>query len=456
MTSSMKYLLGAAALSFGLASGAFAAEPAAAPAATAPTPASATQAPSPAPGAPMDRGEYVARLANCVACHSTPGGAAFTGGLKMMTPVGAIYATNITPDKETGIGNYSLAEFDKAVRLGVAKDGHNLYPAMPYPSYAKLNAEDVKALYDYFMKSVPAVKQANLPSEIPAPLNMRWPLKIWNVLFFDSDTYKPKAGKDASWNRGAYLVQGAGHCGACHTPRGIAFNEKGYDETDSDFLTGAPLDNWSAPNLTQAPGTGLGRWSHGDILEFMKTGKNQFGSAFGTMIEVINNSSQYLTDEDQTAMATYLKSLAPQKDGLSAPYAFDQNTATLLRNGKVEGAGATLYLQQCKACHGDDGKGYAPYLAPLAGNPAVLDPDASSLINITLNGSARIVVAGMPDSYRMPQFRVMMNDQKIADVVNFIRTGWGNKGSAVTAADVAKIRKETNPASDRIEVLRMK
>jgi mono/diheme cytochrome c family protein len=419
-------------------------------------PADAAKAAAPAGAAPGDQGEYLARLANCVACHSVPGGKAFTGGLKMMTPLGAIYATNITPDPETGIGAYSLADFDRAVRKGVAKDGHRLYPAMPYPSYAKLTDDDVKALYDYFMKSVPAAKQANLPSEIPFPLNMRWPLALWNVLFFDDAPYKAKAAHDAAWNRGAYIVQGLGHCGACHTPRGIAFNEKGYDEASPLFLSGAPLDNWSAPNLTQASNTGLGRWTVQDIVAFMKTGRNQFGNAYGTMTEVINNSSQYMTEEDHLAVATYVKSLPAQRETIAKPYAYDGKTAADLHAGKLDAAGALTYLQSCRSCHGADGKGYPPYLPPLAGNPSVLDSDASSLINITLNGSARIVVQGMPDSYRMPQFRVMLTDQKIADVVNFMRAGWGNAAAPVTAAQVAKIRAETNPASDRIEVLRMK
>jgi len=417
----------------------------------------ATQAPAAQPLIPADPGEYLARAANCVACHSAPGGKAFAGGLKMMTPLGAIYATNITPDKETGIGAYTLEDFDKAVRLGVAKDGHRLYPAMPYPSYAKLTPEDVKALYDYFMKSVPAVNQPNPPSEIPWPLNMRWPLAIWNAIFFDDKPYANKADKDAAWNRGAYLVQGLGHCGACHTPRGLAFNEKALDESDSDFLIGAPLDNWSASNLTQAHNIGLGRWSEADIAQFMKLGHNQFGTVFGTMTEVINNSTQFMTDQDLMAMAVYLKSLPAVGEPKDAkPYAYDDTTTKMLRGGKVEQPGAVAYLQRCQTCHGADGKGYTPYLPPLAGNPAILDPDPVSLINITLNGSGRIVVAGLPHAYRMPQFRALLNDQQTADVVNFMRTSWGNAASTVSASDVKKIREATNPASDRVEVLRMK
>ena len=170
------------------------------------------------------RGEYLARAGDCVACHSAPGGKAFAGGLKMGTPLGAIYATNITPDVETGIGTYTLQDFDRAVRGGVAKDGRRLYPAMPYPSYAKLTDEDVRALYDYFMRAVPPVRQANRPSEIPALLSPRWPLAIWNALFTGNTGFTPNPEESAQWNRGAYLVEGLGHCGACHTARRLGLS----------------------------------------------------------------------------------------------------------------------------------------------------------------------------------------------------------------------------------------
>ena len=405
---------------------------------------------------PADRGEYVARLANCVACHSVPNAAPFSGGLKMATPLGAIYATNITPDKTNGIGNYSLEDFDKAVRLGVAKDGHQLYPAMPYPSYAKMNAADVQALYDFFMKTVQPAAVPNKPSEIPTPLNMRWPLAIWNIIVADDNAYKNVADKDAVWNRGAYLVQGAGHCGACHTPRGLAFNEKGYAEDDSAFLMGAPLDNWSASNLRQDVNTGLKRWTQADLEEFLKTGHNKFGTAFGTMTEVINNSTQYMTDADITAMATYLRSLPGSREKDANPYTVDTKATEALKARKYDVAGSMVYAQQCGTCHQSDGNGFAPYLPPLAGNPTVADPSAASLINIVLNASLRNVVDGLPDSYKMPQYRVLLKDQEIADVVTFIRSSWGNKASAVTAKDVADIRKATDPASDQINILRMK
>jgi mono/diheme cytochrome c family protein len=403
-----------------------------------------------------ERGEYIARLGNCVACHSVPDAPPFSGGLKMATPLGAIYATNITPDPETGIGNYTLEDFDRAMRLGIAKSGHRLYPAMPYPSYAKMSEEDMKALYDFFMKSVPPAKVENKPSEIPFPLNMRWPLALWNIVFADDARYEPKADQSAAWNRGAYLVQGLGHCGACHTPRGLAFNEKGYNENDDQFLIGADLDNWSASSLRQDVNTGLGAWKHEDLVEFLKTGHNRFGTAFGTMTEVINNSTQYMTDEDLAAMATYLQTLPGVREKDANPYAYDPAIEEKLKAHKYDVPGALVYAQQCMTCHRADGKGFAPYLPPLAGNPVVADPSPISLINIVLNASLAVVIDGMPDAYRMPQYRVLLNDQEVADVVTFIRTSWGNKAAPVTVEEVAKLRKDTDPVNDQIRILRMK
>ncbi|SAL37985.1 cytochrome c, class I [Caballeronia cordobensis] len=236
------------------------------------------------------RGAYLAKAGDCIACHSAPRGKPLAGGLPMMTPVGAIYTTNITPDPETGIGRYTEEEFARALREGVAKDGHNLYPAMPYPSYAKINDEDMHALYAYFMQGVTPVKQANREPDMKWPLNMRWPLKVWNAVFLDKGIYQNKTGKDVAWNRGAYLIQGLGHCGSCHTPRGIAFQEKGLDESSGAYLTGGLLDNWFASNLTGEHNTGLGRWSEQDIATFLKTGANAHASAFGSMTSVITTA----------------------------------------------------------------------------------------------------------------------------------------------------------------------
>jgi alcohol dehydrogenase (quinone), cytochrome c subunit len=403
---------------------------------------------------PESRGEYLARAGDCVACHSVPGGKAFAGGLKMGSPLGAIYSTNITPDAETGIGRYTLQDFDNALRRGIAKDGHRLYPAMPYPSYAKLTDEDVADLYAFFLKQVPAVQQANKPNEIPKLLSFRWPLAIWDLVFTDRGAYVAKKDHDAEWNRGAYLVQGLEHCGACHTPRGLAFQEKALDDSSAKFLSGAPLDGWSAPNLRSNLRTGLGAWSEDDIVEFLKTGHNRDGSAFGSMIDVVNNSTPYLSDADVKAIATYLKSLSPT--AAQPAYAYDDSTAAALKSGHAPQTGAAAYATSCSSCHGSDGKGFSPYLPRLAGNPTVLDNDPSSLINLVLNGSVPLVVEGTPDPYRMPQFRIRLTDQAIADALTFIRGGWGNQAPPVTAAEVATLRKTTDPTSDRVIILKMR
>jgi mono/diheme cytochrome c family protein len=405
-------------------------------------------------GPPGSQGEYLTRAGDCVACHSVPGGKAFAGGLKMGSPLGAIYSTNVTPDPETGIGTYSLEDFDRAVRRGVAKDGHRLYPAMPYPSYAKLTDADVAALYDFFMKQVPPIHQANLQSEILLLLSFRWPLAIWNLVFTTSGSYVAKSDRDAEWNRGAYLVQGLGHCGACHIPRGLAWQEKALDDSRSSYLSGALLDAWYAPGLRGDVRTGLGTWTKDDLADFLKHGHDRDGAAFGSMIDVVNNSTPYLSDSDINAIAVYLKSLPATF--AQQPVAYDDATTAALRSGHASQPGATIYTGTCANCHGFDGKGFGPYTPALANNPVVLDDDPSSLINLVLNGSNPLVVKGTPDAYRMPQFRLQYSDQEIADVVTFIRNGWGNQAPAVTAAEVAKLRKTTDPTSDRVIILKMR
>jgi len=419
--------------------------------------ASVHESPLPAAGSlgPSQSGdEYLARAADCVACHSIPGGKAFTGGLKMGTPLGAIYSTNITPDPETGIGRYSLADFDLAVRQGIAKDGHLLYPAMPYPSYVKLTDADVTALYRFFMKQVPPVRQANLTNEIPAILGFRWPLAFWNFFFAPSGNYVAKPDRDAAWNRGAYLVQGAGHCGACHTPRGLGVQEKALDDSSANYLAGVVLDGWYASSLRGDMRIGLGTWSKKEVGEFLKYGHNRVGTAFGSMIEVVNNSTSYFSDSDIDAIASYLKSLPATSEQQAITY---ENATTLaLRNRPTTEPGSAVYAASCASYHGFDAKGFTPYMPALAGNPVVLDDSPSSLINEVLNGSIPVVAQGTPDAYRMPQFRQQLSDQDIADVITFIRNRWGNQAPAVTASQVAKLRKTTDPTSDQVIILKMR
>lgn len=404
--------------------------------------------------APVDdalvaRGAYLAKVGDCVACHSAPKGKPYAGGLPMVTPMGKIFTTNITPDPDTGIGHWSEHDFERALRQGVSKDGHSLYPAMPYPSYAKVRDDDVKALYAYFMKGVAPVHQANRESDIPFPLNMRWPLKVWNVVFLEKDTYQDKMGQGAEWNRGAYLTQGLGHCGSCHTPRGIGFQEKALDERSGAWLAGAALDGWFASNLTGEHNTGLGRWSEADLFTFLKTGANAHATAFGSMTDVINNSTQAMTEQDLKAMSAYLKSLPAAGGKKSVPYMYDPKTTVAALARPAGDPGAKVYSTYCMHCHGANGKAYAPLLAPLAGNPNVLEKDASSLINVTLNGTHDLVIQGIPAAYPMPKYAQTLNDEQIADVLTFIRAGWNNAAPAVSTSDVAKMRKADTGHAER-------
>lgn len=414
------------------------------------TPFEQAQAAAPFEPALVSRGEYVARLSDCVACHSLAGKPPFAGGLEMATPLGAIHATNITPDKQNGIGAYTLADFDRAVRHGVAPGGRRLYPAMPYPSYVKLNDDDIKALYAFFMQGVQPANQANIPSDIPWPLNLRWPIALWNGVFAPTAPYAAKPDQDALWNRGAYIVQGPGHCGSCHTPRGLAFNEKALDESGAPFLAGGLLDGWYAPSLRQDPNTGLGRWSEAQIVQFLKTGRNAHAVVYGSMTEAFNNSTQFMQDDDLAAIARYLKSLPgdPQRDG--TPWQYQAVAAV------QDAPGAHTYATRCASCHGLDGKGLPEWMPPLAGATSALAKENASAINITLNGSQRVVAAGVPDAYRMPAFREQLTDQEIAEVLSYVRGTWSNNGGAVDAKAVSKLRGHTDPASSSPIILHMR
>lgn len=388
----------------------------------------------------ISKGHYLAQAGDCAACHTAADGANFAGGLKMATPVGAIYSTNITPDKQTGIGDYSYDDFAQAVRGGVAKDGHQLYPAMPYTSFAKINDEDMHALYDYFMKEVPAVNQADRDSDIPWPLNMRWPLIVWNWAFHDDQRFQPDSSQSAEWNRGAYLIQGLEHCGTCHTPRGIGFQEKALDQKETAYLTGGTLEGWHAPDLTSNPKTGIGRWSQQEIVSFLQTGWTANSAAFGSMTDVIEHSTQHLSDEDLNAMAVYLKSIKSSDPQAEAPKADDATQAALVR-GDMSKTGAQLYMDNCAACHRTDGKGYSKTFPALAHNPALLSDDPSSLISIVLRGGKAAVTHKAVTGLTMPDFGWRLDDQQVADLSTFVRSSWGNNAPAVTADRVKELRK---------------
>ncbi len=403
---------------------------------------------------PESPGEYLARVADCVVCHTQSEGAPFAGGLKMNTPVGAIYSTNITPDPETGIGKYSFEDFDRALRQGVARDGHRLYPAMPYPSFARLTEADSRALFDYFQKSVAPVRQRDTPNEIAGPWNQRWPLAAWNLVGSGAP-FGPNADFDAQWNRGAYLVEGPAHCGACHTPRGWLFQEKGLDSRSGAFLSGGSLDGWSAPNLRGDLNTGLGRWTDMEIAEYLKTGQNRHSVAFGTMRDVVAYSTRLLADDDLKAIAKYLKSLSPSIDRTRPVWVPDERTQAALEARRFDTRGAATFARQCASCHGLDGQGGGS-LPPLAGNPAALDPDPTSLLNIVLNGAPALELDNVPAGDAMPQFRSFLNDREIADVVSFARSAWGNRAPSVTDAQVAALRSATTPGGDRTLIRHMR
>lgn len=398
----------------------------------------------------LTKGQELVAAGDCVACHTAPGGKNFAGGLKMSTPIGAIYSTNITPDKEYGIGNYTYDDFVKAVRGGIAKDGHHLYPAMPYISFSKITDADMKVLYEYFMHSVPAVAQKNRDSDIPWPLSMRWPLAIWNQLFYDRKIYQNDPHQSPQWNRGAYLVQGLAHCGTCHTPRGIGFQEKALDQQNPAYLTGGTLEGWHAPDLTGNVKDGLGRWSTSQLVEFLKTGRTDQSAAFGSMTYVIEHSTQYLSQQDLTAIALYLKSLKPANNKAVAPKE-DGSTSIALLKGDLSQRGAREYMDNCSACHRIDGKGYAKTFPSLALNSAVLSDDPSSLISVVLKGSKMAVTQDAITGLTMPDFGWRLTNQQVADVVTFIRQSWGNNASAVTADQVKKLRNKDSTSERKQE-----
>ncbi len=389
----------------------------------------------------VKQGEYLARAGDCVACHTAKGGKPFAGGLPMETPIGTIFSTNITPDP-SGIGAYSFDDFDKAVRHGIAKNGSTLYPAMPYPSYARVNQADMQALYAYFMNGVEPVAQANKDSDIPWPMSMRWPLAMWRWAFAPAVAdFTPVAGQDPVVSRGAYLVEGLGHCGACHTPRALTMQEKALSASDSSaFLAGsAPLEGWIAKNLRGDHKDGLGSWDEAQLVQFLKTGRSDRSAVFGGMSDVIEHSMQYMSEDDLTAIARYLKSL-PAVNPADKPHQYDPAVADALWNGDDSKRGAAVYIDNCAACHRTDGNGYTRVFPALAGNPVLQSDDPTSLIHIVLKGGTLPATHTAPSTFTMPAFDWRLSDQEVADVVNFIRTSWGNKGGDVTEKDVKALR----------------
>ena len=387
------------------------------------------------------RGAYLARLGDCAACHSVVGKPAYSGGLRMAIPIGAIYTTNITPDSKYGIGRMSLDDFDRALRFGVA-EGHSLYPAMPFTSYYNTRPEDIAALYSYFRYAVAPAAVPNRPNDIAFPLSMRWPLTFWRRFFAPKP--KPFAASpemDAQLAQGAYFVEGLGHCGECHTPRAVTMQMKANTPVGGAvYLSGAVIENYFAPSLhSDGPGS-LGAWSEEELAQFLETGANAHGIAFGSMSDVIIHSTQYMTPADALATAKYLKALRNLDEAPVTPFTYDATEHLALKNGDVSKPGARIYLDNCAACHRPDGVGYERVFPRLAGNPVVQAGNPLSLVSIVLDGSQTPRTARTPAQFTMPGFAWRLSDKDVADIVNFVRTSWGNTASPVSSADVARIR----------------
>ena len=371
------------------------------------------------------KGNALTLAGDCGSCHTTDPAKPFAGGKRIDTPFGGIYSANLTPDRDTGIGRWSDDEFLRAMRYGIGPDGKRYYPAFPYPHFTKMIRDDAFAIRAYLGTLAPV---ANTP---PAP-DLRWPLnyrvlmRFWNFAFFRPGIFEPDQTKSAEWNRGGYLVEGLGHCGACHTPKNFLGAEK-----RGTRLTGSIVDGWFAPRLDGAERGGLKSWSAEDIAEYLGTGRNAHSHASGPMAEVILNSTSRMSEADVRAMAVYLKSLSP---GKAEPAVIPPPAAQMA-------SGEKLYKGSCVACHELDGSGAPRIYPPLPGNANLQSADAASAIQIILVGAETITTPRAPNTGSMPQYASKMSDQEVADVVTYIRNAWGNAAPAVTAAEVARLRK---------------
>jgi mono/diheme cytochrome c family protein len=339
------------------------------------------------------RGQYVYELADCAACHTKPGGTTLAGGLGLVTPLGTIYATNITPDRDTGIGNYSLTDFVRALRLGVRRDGARLYPAMPYTAYAKISDEDLQDLFAYLQKDITPVSQTAPANTLAWPFNMRWPIAFWNVLFLDSSRLTPDPSKDPQWNRGAYLVEALAHCGECHTPRNPAF---GLDNRRK--FAGAAY-GWLAYNITSDRGAGIGSWSDEEVFAYLIKGHTTGrGTASGPMGEVVDYSLSLMEPADIRALVTYLRSIpaiASSEPATIAPPA----PASPKEGGAVADAlGRRVFAQACASCHDWTGVSALSPFATISGSRAVNDPSATNVAQIVISGTRRFAPGRLGDA----------------------------------------------------------
>lgn len=378
-----------------------------------------------------NRGEYLVIAGNCISCHSKPGGKPFAGGVAFTTPFGTVYSTNITPDANTGIGRWTEEQFGRALREGIRPNGDHLYPVFPYTAFTKLSDEDVSAIFAYF-QTVPPVRYSAPDNELSFPFSWRGLLVVWNKLFFDAGRYAPDTTKSPEWNRGAFLVEALGHCGACHSPRNFLGAERAsLALTGGRYLDKVPsgaVRPWSAVNLTQAK-SGLAAWSPDDITAYLKTGLNSYATSFGPMNEVIMNSTRHLTDADVRAMAVYLKSIPAQEPEAPSVLADAQRSE-----------GAALYEIHCATCHLPTGLG-APETGPaLSGNPVVQAADPASLINVILFGPQLPNPPPPLQRQHMEGYEAKLGDEEVAALASFMRSAWGNRAGIVSTDQVAAQR----------------
>ncbi len=380
-----------------------------------------------AAGAPdyasVEAGRGAAILADCIGCHTAAGGKPFAGGLVLETPFGKLAAPNITPDDDTGIGKWSREEFVRAVKTGIAPGGRHLYPAMPYPWYARMSDTDAGAIFDY-LRTVAPVKNRVRANLLPFPFNIRQLMAGWNLLFFRPAAPAPRPDKSAAWSRGEYLVNGPGHCGACHTAKNPFGGDAGA------VLRGASLQGWFAPDITAHARAGIGAWRESEVVSYLKTGHNAHSMASGPMAEVIENSTSQMSDADLNAIATYLKDVPGGGGGARALAADDARMKS----------GAALYEDNCQGCHNPRGNGQSVIFPPLAGNPVVQQRSPETLIRVVLAGTQAAQTPRAPTAAAMPSFAWRLNDTQVADILTYIRNSWGNAADAVPAGAVAKSR----------------
>jgi mono/diheme cytochrome c family protein len=374
------------------------------------------------------RGEYLTIVGDCAGCHTAQGGRPFAGGRSIATPFGDIPVPNITPDRDTGLGQWSFGDFWRALHTGKGRRNELLYPAFPYISYTRVTNEDALAIFAY-LQSLPAVRQPTAPLTLPFPYSVRKSLAAWRALYFREGTFQSDPAQSASWNRGAYLVQGLGHCNECHAAR----DSLGGTAQDAHLTGGQiPQQNWYAPDLSTRQNGGLQGWNEQDIVDLLKTGQSAKGAAFGPMADVVATSTQHVSEVDLRAMATYLQSLPPRAPTVAQASPF--NADVLVQQGEK------VYTQHCADCHGKDGRGVVGIYPPLDGNSSVTEPSGINAIRSVLLGGFSPTTAAHPRPYSMPPFAQQLNDADVAAVVSYVRRAWSNRASAMKAEDVGKYR----------------